>query len=73
VKSHIISASQTITTGFALHEDGSLHYSSAVEDTNFDPEEDSARDPDPVVAPVLGRGHRTKWCRRLFGDEPNWE
>jgi hypothetical protein len=73
VKSHIISASQTITTGFAVHEDGSLHRSSAVEDTTFDPEEDSERDPDPVVAPVLGRGHRTKRRRRLFGDEPNSE
>jgi len=73
VKSHIISASQTITTRFAVHEDGSLHRSSAVEDTTFDLEEDSVRDPDPVVAPVLGRGHRTKRHRRLFGDEPNWE
>jgi hypothetical protein len=54
VKSHIITASQTITTRFAIHEDGSLHCSSAVEDTNFNPEEDLARDPDPVVAPVLG-------------------
>jgi hypothetical protein len=77
VKSHIISASQTITTGFAIDEDGSLYRSSAVEDTNFDPEEDSARDPDPAsvvqVAPELGRGHRAKRRRRLFGDEPNWE
>jgi hypothetical protein len=73
VKSHIISASQTITTGFAVHEDGSLHCSSAVEDTNFDPKEDLARDPVPVVDSVLGRGHRTKRRRRLFGDQPNWE
>jgi hypothetical protein len=48
IKSHVISASQTITTGFSIHDNGSLHRSSAIEDTNFDPEEDSARDPDPV-------------------------
>jgi hypothetical protein len=69
----IILASQTITTGFTVHGDGSLQCSSAVEDTDFDQEEDSARDPSPVVAPALGRSRRTKRRRRLFGDEQNWE
>lgn len=75
VKSHIISASQTIPAGFGTHDDGSLCRSTAVEDTDFDPsqEEDESRDPRPVVTPELGRGHRTKRRRRLFGDEPNWD
>ena len=76
VKSHIISASQTIPAGFGTHDDGSLCRSTAVEDTDFDPSqelEDESRDPMPVVALELGHGHRTKRRRRLFGDEPNWD
>lgn len=73
VKSHVISASQIIPAGFGAHDDRSLHSSAAVEDTDFDQEEDEARDPGPAVTLVLGRGHRTKRRRRLFGDEPNWE
>ena len=73
VKSHITSASQTIPPGFNTCDDGSLRSSAAVEDTDFDQDEDEARDPRPVVSLVLGRGHRTKRRRRLFGDEPNWE
>ena len=74
VKSIIVSASQTIPAGFGTRDDGSIRSLAAVEDTDFDQEEDDTRDPArPVVTPIMGCGHRTKRRRRLFGDEPNWE
>ena len=67
-----LTLSSSSSPSFGTCDDGSLHSSAAVEDTDFD-QEDEARDPRLVVPLVLGRGHRTKRCRRLFGDEPNWE
>ena len=58
VKSHIISASQTIPEGFGTHDDGPLCRLIAVEITDFDLSQElevKSRDPRPVVTLELGQ------------------
>jgi hypothetical protein len=74
VKDHI--ASGSIDDGFRIAEDGSLLLTAAAEDVEFDQEQDdfnkSKVDSEPVVEPVLGKGHRMKIKRKLHGGTDAW-
>jgi hypothetical protein len=72
VKSHI--ASKVVDEGFIVDGDGNLLRASVVEDVDFDQaEEDSKEVVDEAVAePALGKGHRAKKARKLYGGTDAW-
>ena len=72
VKDHI--ASGSVDDGFCVAEDGSLLRTAVTEDVEFDQEQNDFKKSkvEPVVKPVLRKGHHMKIKHKLYGGDAAW-